>query len=100
MDIQHCGEPGRSGAHPDALEHMEKQQLCDAEIAVHRSWRNRRGPLGGCSRQGLTLVHFLAQRKYILWDTLAARIPPGLLDRGTRRGVTKTASVELKCGRV
>jgi hypothetical protein len=26
----------------------------------------------GVQRQGLTLVHFSAQRKHILWDTLAA----------------------------
>jgi len=48
------------------------------------------------SMQGLTLVHFLAQSKHILCDTLGARFPPSLLDRGTQGGVTKTAYVELK----
>jgi hypothetical protein len=42
------------------------------------------------SSQGLTLVHFSAQSKHILWDTLAG-FSPSLLDRGTRRDVTKTA---------
>ena len=28
--------------------------------------------VGGCYRQGRTLVHFSAQRKHILWDTLGA----------------------------
>ena len=52
-------------------------------------------------RQGLTtLVHFLAQRKHILLDTLGASTPPSRLDRGTREGVPKTAQVELKSGRV
>ena len=41
--------------------------------------------------QGLTLVHFLAQRKHILWDTSGACFSPSLSDRGTRGGVTKTA---------
>jgi len=41
--------------------------------------------------QGLTLVHFSAQCKQILWDTLGACFPPSLLDWGTRGGVTKTA---------
>jgi hypothetical protein len=41
--------------------------------------------------QGLTIIHFSAQRKHILWDTLGARVSPSLLDRGTRGGVTKTA---------
>ena len=41
--------------------------------------------------QGLTLVHFLAQRKHILLDTLGASFSPSLLDRGTRGGVTKMA---------
>ena len=50
--------------------------------------------------QGLTLVHYSAQRKHILWDTLGASFSPSLLDRGTRRGVTNTAEVELKSGRV
>ena len=54
----------------------------------------------GASDQGLTLVHFWAQRELILWDTLGASFPPSLLDRGTRGGVTKTAQVELKSGRV
>jgi hypothetical protein len=52
------------------------------------------------SRQGLTLVHLSAQRKHFLWDSLGALISPSLLDRGTRGGVTKTAWVELKSGRV
>ena len=59
----------------------------------------------GCSMkatfiQGLTLVHFSAQRKHILWDTMGAWFSPNLLDRGTRGGVTKTAEVELKSGGV
>jgi len=33
-------------------------------------------------RQGLTLVHFSAQRKHILLDTLGALFSPSLLDRG------------------
>jgi len=33
--------------------------------------RGRRGS-GRVSGQGLTLVHFSAQRKHILWDTLGA----------------------------
>jgi hypothetical protein len=41
--------------------------------------------------QGLTLVHFSAQRMHILWDTLGAIFFPGLLDRGARGGVTNTA---------
>ena len=41
--------------------------------------------------QGLTLVHFSAQRKHVLWDTLGAWFPPSLLDRGTPGSVTKTA---------
>jgi hypothetical protein len=43
--------------------------------------------------QGLTLVHFSAQRKHILWDTSGAWFSPSLLDRGTRGGVkySKTA---------
>ena len=36
--------------------------------------------------QGLTLVHFSAQRKDILWDTFGAWLSPSLLDRGTRVG--------------
>jgi len=36
------------------------------------------------SSQGLTLVHFSAQHKHSLWDTLSAWFPPSLLDRGTR----------------
>jgi len=50
--------------------------------------------------QGLTLVHFLAQRKQILLDTMGASFSLGLLDMGTRGGVTKTAKVELRSGRV
>jgi len=52
--------------------------------------------------QGLTLVHLSAQRKQILWDTLGARFPPTLSDRGTRGGVkySKTAQDELKSGGV
>jgi len=46
---------------------------------------------GACARQGRTLVHYSAQRKHILWDTLVALNPPSQLDRGTRGGVTKTA---------
>jgi len=53
-----------------------------------------------CCLQELTLVHFSAQRKLILWDTLGASVSPGLLDRETREGVTKTAEPELKSGRV
>ena len=48
-------------------------------------------PAGPCrtrSRQGLTLVHFSAQRKHILLDTLGACFSPSLLDSGTRGGVT------------
>jgi len=41
--------------------------------------------------KGLTLVHFSAQRKHTLRDTLGAWFPPSLLDRGTRGRVTKTA---------
>jgi hypothetical protein len=41
--------------------------------------------------QGLTLVHFSAQRKHILLDTFGACFSPSLLDRGTRGGVTKRA---------
>ena len=37
-------------------------------------------------RQGLTLVHFSAQRKHILWDTFGAWFSPSLLDRGTGLG--------------
>jgi len=50
--------------------------------------------------QGLTLVHFSAQRKHIWWDTLGAQFPPCLLDWGTRGGATKTSEVELKSVRV
>jgi hypothetical protein len=50
--------------------------------------------------QGLTLVHFSAQHKRILWDTLGAWIFPSLSDRGTRGGVAKSAYVELESGRV
>jgi hypothetical protein len=50
--------------------------------------------------QGLTLVHISAQRMHILWDTSGASFPPSPLDRGTRGGVTRTAKVELKTGRV
>jgi len=45
--------------------------------------------VGPC--QGLTLVHFSAQRKHILLDTLGALFSPSLLDRRTRGGVTKAA---------
>ena len=41
----------------------------------------------GAWEQGLTLVHFSAQCKHVLLDTLGAC----LLDRGTHEGVTKTA---------
>jgi len=55
-----------------------------------------REPRGEAARehtgdQGLTLVHYSAQRKHILWDALGASFPPSLLDSGTRRGVKKTA---------
>jgi len=42
---------------------------------------SRRAPSPTTSRQGLTLVHFSAQRKHILLDTLGASFFPGLLDR-------------------
>jgi hypothetical protein len=38
------------------------------------------------SRQGISLVHFAAQRKHILWDTFGAWFFPSLLDRRTRVG--------------
>jgi len=42
--------------------------------------------------QGLTLVHFSAQRKHTLWGTFGAwLLSPSLSDRWTRGGVTKTA---------
>jgi hypothetical protein len=50
-----------------------------------------RSPSSDAGIQGLTLVHFSAQRNHILWDMLAARYFPSLLDRGTRGGLTKTA---------
>ena len=43
------------------------------------------------SVQGLTLVHFSAQRKHILWDRLGARFSFSLSDWGIPGGVTKTA---------
>jgi len=43
------------------------------------------------AQQGLTLDHFSAQRKHMLWDTLGAQISPSPSDRGTRGGVTKTS---------
>jgi len=33
-------------------------------------------PMNTTCAQGLTLVHFSAQHKHILWDTLGARFPP------------------------
>jgi len=47
--------------------------------------------------QGLTLVPFSAQRKH---NSFGTSFSPRLLDRGTRGGVTKTAQVGLKSGRV
>jgi len=41
--------------------------------------------------QGLTLVHFPAQRKHFLWNTLVGWLP---------RLVTKAAQDEVKSGRV
>jgi hypothetical protein len=52
------------------------------------------------SLQGLTLVHFSAQRKHILLDTLGAWVSRSLSNRETRGGVTKTAQVELISERV
>ena len=43
------------------------------------------------SCQGLTFVHYFAQRKHISWDALGAWFPPCLLDRETWAGVIKTA---------
>jgi hypothetical protein len=68
-------------------------------------YRGLVGFLGKAARaaadhQGLTLVHYSAQRKHILGDTLGASFSPSLSYRGTRGGVTKTAYVELKSGRV
>jgi hypothetical protein len=40
-------------------------------------------------RQGLTLVHFSAQRKHKLWDTFGAWLSTSLLDRGPRVGDQK-----------
>jgi hypothetical protein len=41
--------------------------------------------------QGLTLVHFAAQHKHIMRDTLGPCFSPSPLDRGIRGGVSKAA---------
>jgi hypothetical protein len=70
--------------------HWRVPKLQSVEVVLQRVSDN----------QGLTLVHFSAQRKPILCDTLGACLSPSLLDRGTREDVTKTAQVELRSGRV
>jgi hypothetical protein len=42
-------------------------------------------------KQGLTPVHFSAQRKHILWDAFGALFSLILFDSEIRGGVTKTA---------
>ena len=54
--------------------------------------------------QGLTLVHFSAQLKHILWDRGACRGCTGVFRRclGVSGGISvpETAQVELKTGRL
>jgi len=66
--------------------------LCPA-LAIRAPWRMARA---AAAAQGLTLVHFSAQHKHTVWDTLGAWFSPSLLDRGTRGSVPKMAQVELK----
>jgi hypothetical protein len=83
-------DPGSTWGHPAPL------------YLVHAAPVVVREPLRRPRVQGLTLVHFSAQRKHVLLDALGACFSPSLLDRGTRGGVkySKTAQVELRSERV
>ena len=62
-DVRSHGEHDTHPVHNDTRPH----------VVVHAvSQQHTKASPAGVCRQGLTLVHFSAQHKHILWDTLGA----------------------------